>query len=133
VSPHENKVLLAQIVREFVDAFNRRDADGLLALAHLEIEFRPTMLVGSERVYRGYDGFRSWVADLVASPATHQVRVREIRVLEDQRFLVLSDVLLDSEVVSASAMVAKLADGKIVEAHAYLSDEAMLTDLNLLR
>jgi ketosteroid isomerase-like protein len=133
VSTHENNIPPDQIAREFVEAFNRRDTDGLLALVHPEIEFRPTMLVGSERVYRGHDGFRSWAEDLAAAEATHQVRVRDIRVLEDRRFLVLSEVLLDGEVVAPSAMVAKLEEGKIVEAHAYLSDEAMLTELGLLR
>jgi ketosteroid isomerase-like protein len=132
VSKHRSDVPPDQIAREFVDAFNRRDADGLLALAHPEIEFRPTMLVGSERVYWGCEGFRTWVADLVAAQAKHRVRIRKMRV-EDQRCLVFSDLLLDGEVVSPSAMVAKIADGKIVEVHAYLSDEAMLTDLGLLR
>jgi ketosteroid isomerase-like protein len=122
-----------RIGREFVDAFNRRDADALVALAHPEIEFRPTMLVGSKRVYRGHDGLRRWAADLIAAQTEHQVRVREIRSLGDQRFLLLSEVLLDGEAVTPSAMVARLADGKIIEARAYLSDEEMLTELDLLR
>lgn len=133
MSEHEGSAESGGVVREFVEAFNRRDADALVALAHPEIEFRPTMLVGSKRVYRGHDGLRHWAADLIAAETMHQVRVREIRPLGGGRFLLLSEVLLDGEVVSPSAMVAGLADGKIVEAHAYLSDEEMLAELDLLR
>jgi len=132
VAKSEHRVQADSIGREFVDAFNRRDADGLVALSHPDIEFRPTMLAGSKRVYKGHEGLRCWVAELVASGAQHHVRVSEIRKLDDRRFLLLSEVLLDGEAVAPSAMVAKLAGGKIIEDHAYLSDEGMLVELDLL-
>lgn len=53
-----------EIGRDFTDAFNRRDADGLVALADPAIEFCPTELVGSRRAYHGHEGLRQWVADL---------------------------------------------------------------------
>jgi hypothetical protein len=91
------------------------------------------MLVGSKRVYKGHDGLRSWLADLLDSDAKHQVRVREIRALDDERLIVLSEVLLDGETISPSAMIATVREGKIVNARAYLSDEATLAELDLLR
>lgn len=128
----EHQAQAERIGREFIDAFNLRDADALVALVHPEIEFRPTMLVGSRRVYEGYEGVRAWVADLVASGMDHQVRVREIRMLDAARFVMLTEVLLDGEVISPSAMVATMRDGKIAEAQAYLSDEGTLAGLDLL-
>ncbi|MGH2913216.1 MAG: nuclear transport factor 2 family protein, partial [Solirubrobacteraceae bacterium] len=122
-----------QIGHGFIEAFNLRDAEAMVALTHPELEFRPTMLAGSRRVYKGHDGLRTWVADLVASGAEHQVRVREVRVLGEQRLIVFTEVLLDGEAISPSAMVATLRDGKIVEARAYLSDEETLAELDLLR
>jgi ketosteroid isomerase-like protein len=130
--PAPEEVQVNGIGRLFVDAFNRRDVEGLVALAHPEIEFRPTMIVGSKRIYKGHEGLRCWVADLIATDAKHYARVREVRMLEDQRLVVLSEVLLDGEVVSPSAMIARLLDGKIVDVQAYLSDETMLMELNLL-
>lgn len=121
-----------QIGHRFIEAFNLRDAEALVALTHPDIEFRPTMLVGSKRVYVGHEGLRAWVADLVASGAEHQVRVREVRMLGDERLIVLTEVLLDGETISPSAMVATLRDGKIIEAKAYLSDETTLKELDLL-
>jgi len=58
VAKSEHRAQADRIGREFVDAFNRRDADGLVALSHPDIEFRPTMLAGSKRVYKGHEGLR---------------------------------------------------------------------------
>jgi ketosteroid isomerase-like protein len=129
----ERQVQANQVGHDFIAAFNLRDADALVALAHPDVEFRPTMLVGSRRVYKGHEGLRTWVADLIASGAEHQVRVREVRTLGDERLVVLTEVLLGGEVISPSAMIATLRDGKVVEAHAYLSDETTLAELDLLR
>lgn len=117
----------------FVDAFNRRDADALVALADPEIEFSPTSLVGARHTYHGHDGLRRWVRELKQALIEHQVRVREVRVLDDIRFVVLSEVLLEGDTVSPSAMLARVsADGLIVEAHAYLTDEQLLVKLGLV-
>jgi hypothetical protein len=121
------------IGHRFIDAFNRRDAEGLVALADPAIEFHPTSIVGSRRVYRGHEGLRRWVQDLETSEIQHQVCAREVRALDDGGFAILSEVLLGGEFVSPSAMIATLSDsGAIVEAHAYLTDEHTLTQLGLM-
>ena len=116
-----------EIGLRFIEAFNRRDAEALVALADPRIEFHPTSLAGAERVYRGHDGIRRWVRDLGRSEIQHQVRVREVRELEENRVFVISEVLIDGEVISPSAMLARLTEeGKMIEARAYLTDEQML-------
>lgn len=121
------------IGRGFIDAFNRRDAAGLVELSDPAIELCPTELVGSRRAYHGHDGLRQWVADLRDSPIKHQVRVREVRTLDEHRFLLLSEVVLDGELLSPSAMLAHIDDrGAIVKAHAYLTDERMLAQLGAI-
>lgn len=120
------------IAREFVDAFNRRDAEGLVALCDPEIEFHPTPLVGSHDGYRGHHGLRQWAEELRASGLDHRVRVREVRTLDEHRFLLLSEVWVDGEVVSPSAMLARLGEGGgIVEARAFLSDEETIEQIVL--
>lgn len=109
----------------FVDAFNRRDADGLIALTDPEITFYPTVLVGAIREYRGHEGMRRWLADLAKIGAKHVVHVREVRPLDDRHFIVRSDVLLDGEIVGDSAMMVRLTPaGTIAEGHTYLLDES---------
>jgi hypothetical protein len=120
------KVLIEVIGRQFVDAFNRRDVDDLIALSDAAIEFHPTSLVGERRRYDGHEGLRRWFADLSDSQIEHQVRVKEVRPT-DEGFLVLSEVLLGGELVSPSAMLARTnADGRIVEARAFLTDPETL-------
>jgi hypothetical protein len=109
----------------FADAFNRRDADGMIALSDREITFFPTVLVGAIREYRGHDGLRRWLADLDKIGAKHVVHVREVRQLDDRHFIVRSDVLLDGEIVGDSAMMIRLTPaGTIAEGHTYLLDES---------
>lgn len=120
------------IARRFVDAFNRRDADGLVALSAREIEFHPTTLVGSQQRYDGHGGLRRWVAELRASRLEHQVRVREVRPREDG-FVLLSEVLLDGNIVTPSAMVARLdEEHAIVEVHAFLTDAELLAYIGVM-
>jgi len=120
------KVSIEAIGRQFIDAFNRREAEELIALCDPGIEFRPTSLVGERRRYNGHEGLRRWVAELDESRIEHQVRIREVRPTENG-FLVLSEVLLDGEFVSPSAMLARLNEaGLIVKARAFLTDEETL-------
>lgn len=123
----------AAIGRSFIEAFNRRDPQGLIDLCDPDIEFHPTSLVGERTVYRGHDGLRQWVSELRTAMIQHQVRVLDVRALDENRLVVLSEVLVDGEQLSPSAMVATLSQaGKIVEAHAYLSDRQLLERLGLV-
>lgn len=129
----ESEALTAEkLGRRFIDGFNRRDAEALVALVHPELEFLPTILVGQRVVYRGRDGLRRWVEDLISSGASHTVRVREVREIGPDRFVVLTEVLIEGEVTSPSAMLASTRDGLIVTARAYLSDEETLIRVGVL-
>jgi len=120
------------LAREFVEAFNDRDADALVALAHPRIVFRPTTLVGQRRTYHGHEGLRRWVAEIDAAGADFQVQIREIRPLRPSGFLVLSKLRVGDELITDSAMIASVQQDKIIEAHAYLSNEGMLVHLGLV-
>jgi len=127
-----SQVSFELIARRFVDAFNQRDADGLIALSDPAIEFHPTTLVGKRQRYDGHEGLRRWVAELNASGLGHQVRVREVRPREDG-FVLLSEVLLDGKLVTPSAMVARLsAEHAIAEAHAFLTDAELLAHVGVM-
>ena len=122
-----------ELARDFVDAFNGRHADRLVALTDPAVVWQPSRLVGTRRTYRGHDEFRRWVAELGASPIKHQARVLEVRMIDHDRFLLLSEVLLDDAPVCPSAMLARVSrDGKIVEARAYLTDEQMLIEAGIM-
>jgi hypothetical protein len=120
------------LARGFVEAFNDRDADALIALAHSRIVFRPTTLVGQRRTYNGHAGLRRWVAEIDATGVDFQVHIREIRSLAPSGFLVLSKLRVGDELITDSAMIASVHQDKIIEAHGHLSDEGMLAHLGLV-
>ncbi|HZV75001.1 MAG TPA: nuclear transport factor 2 family protein, partial [Conexibacter sp.] len=90
LEPSSGQDLIAPLARGFVEAFNGRDADALVALAHPRIVFRPTSLVGRRRTYDGHAGLRRWIAELDAMGMDLQLQTREIRPLTPSGFLVLS-------------------------------------------
>lgn len=47
-----------EVVQRWVDAYNRRDIDGLIALTDPDIEVR-SRFVAIEPIFRGYEGIRS--------------------------------------------------------------------------
>jgi hypothetical protein len=120
------------LARGFVEAFNDRDADALVALAHPRIVFRPTSLVGNRRTYHGHAGLRRWVAELAAIGADFQAHIREIRPLRPSGFLVLSKLRVGDELITDSAMIASVLQDRIIEAHSYLSDESTLVQIGLI-
>jgi SnoaL-like domain len=126
-------VARATIGLAFVDAFNRRDADDLVAVCDPAIEWQPTVLVGSRRVYTGHLGLRRWIEDLASSAVQHHLKVSAVRILDGGRFAVFSEVATGDDATTSAAMLARLGEsGLIVEAHSYLTDEKLLGQLGLL-
>ena len=71
-----------ELVHRGVDALNRRDIDGWLALGDAEIEYRP-FLVGVEGAYHGHEGVRQWWSDAFGAIPDLTIEVVEVRDLGD--------------------------------------------------
>jgi hypothetical protein len=126
-----SEVSFELIARRFVDGFNRRDAESLVALSDPAIAFYPTSVVGTGERYDGHDGLRRWVAELEESGIGHQGRLREVRSLEDG-FVLFSDVMLDGRLVTPAALVVRLSERhSIVEARGLLTDPELLTQIGV--
>jgi ketosteroid isomerase-like protein len=54
----------AEIIKRSLEAFNRRDADAMIALQHREIEFVPLTAAMEGRVYTGADETREFIHSL---------------------------------------------------------------------
>jgi len=113
----------ADIVRRAFDAFSRRDLNVLLTLADPDIEFMPATarVAGRADAYRGYDGLRTYLADVA--------RVWEELRSEPEEFLEVGDVVVCTgrvyawgvgRVIDAPAgWVWRLRHGRLVEGHVY--------------
>ena len=113
----------SDIVRQAFDAFSRRDAGALIALADPDIVLRPPTgrLAGREDPYRGHEGLRAYLADVG--------RVWQELRSEPDEYIELGDRVLCTgrvyawgvgRVVDAPAgWVWRLRDGRLVEGTVY--------------
>jgi ketosteroid isomerase-like protein len=53
-----------ELLRRFLEAVNRRDAEGMVACLDPDAEFIPIMAALEGRVYRGEQGVRQWLAEI---------------------------------------------------------------------
>jgi hypothetical protein len=120
-----------RIAGALVDAFNSRDPGSWTSVFHPDVEFRPTALIGSRSVYKGHPGVLCYIGELTKRGASQRTRIRRVQVISADRFVLYTEVLLGAEVVSPGAVIIRLADRKIIEATAYLSDEKTLQTTGL--
>jgi ketosteroid isomerase-like protein len=77
-----------EVVREVVEAFNRWDADALIACLDADVEWEEISVPGLRRVYRGGAEVREWIADLVGVWESFHIEVVEIAEGDDGRVFV---------------------------------------------
>ena len=106
------------VVRQMFEAFARRDVEGVLALAHPDIEF---MSHGTGRVverstpYRGHDGIRRYFADVAAVWTRLEVTPQDYRA-GGQGVVVFGHVHAEGpfqQVDTAAVWTWRLADGLV--------------------
>ena len=71
-----------QATKRFIDAYNRRDVEAMLADLDPEIEWRSgilTSLGGEAAVFRGYEGFRKALGELYEALGETHIECSEMR------------------------------------------------------
>ena len=111
------------VVRCWVDAFNRRDAEALVRLAHPEVVVYPTALFRRRNRYGGHDGLRTWIAELVAGDTSESVVNTDVRHERTGEILVIGEIAVQGRPVSPVAGLFEVQDGLVLSARSYLSDE----------
>ncbi len=121
------------IVLRWVEAFNARDLDGMLACLSEHVEFRPLRLSGLKSCYRAHDGVREWFAGLRRWRHDHPLVISETLDVGGGRILASGSIHLHGEAdIGSFCAVNKIDDGLIVAAHHYLSDAGMIERLGLI-
>ena len=121
------------IILRWVDTFNARDLDGMLACLAPGVGFHPLRLGGLSSSYRGHDGVRTWFAELRRRRHEHQIVLAEVRCVgEDQVHAVGSLSLADELDIGPFCGLHRLAGGRIVAAYHYLTDPDMIERLGLI-
>jgi ketosteroid isomerase-like protein len=121
-----------EILRGYQAAFNRRDAEAMIALADPAIISYPAPVSRARRKYVGHEGQRDWIRDVLAADHGHTVAAREVRRLEGERWAVLGQVMIDQAPASPFAAFARFERGLVTEVREFLSDEAILRHLDYI-
>jgi len=119
-----------EVVTQAYQAFKRQDAEGLIALAHPDIEFGGSAAAPDD-LYRGHDGIRKYMADIDGAFG-HEWDAEVERVAEagDDRVVLIARVFgpgkgglpLDLRL----AHIWELRNGKLLRGTVFLDPEAAL-------
>ena len=116
-----------------VEAFDNGDVDGLLAVADPSVEFYDVfgrMLGGEERMYRGHEGIRDLIHDLLGAFDSTHSEYSEIRDLGDRTLAIgtLQAVGKGSGAVVEAPIwtIAEWKDGKVTRVRTYLDPKEAL-------
>jgi hypothetical protein len=119
-------------VSAWVDAFNARHLDGLLAPLHPDVELRPLRLNGRAGAYHGHDGVREWFARLDPGGLEQQINLSALEVAADGRVLAAGTLCLaDQTAIAPFGAIHRLEDGLIIDARHYFSDQTLLQRLGI--
>lgn len=111
------------LVFEWIDAFNERDPERMLACMSAEVRFHPLRLTGLDRSYRGHDGVRSWLRQLEELGHRQRIHISEMRGGSDGEVLGVGSLLLSRDADPARFwLLHRVEGGLIVAAHHYLTD-----------
>jgi ketosteroid isomerase-like protein len=122
---------IVDVVRRSNEAFNRRDLEGMLALAHPEIEVEDIPALPEAQVFRGHEGLRNllelnwepWEAVAVEIQRLIEVDDETVLMLTRNRWMVRESRV---EIVRARASVFTVRDGRITRARFYANQELAL-------
>ena len=114
-----------ELAKRVIDAFNRRDVDGIFECVSPDVEWFPAMSVTFGGGLRGREGIESYVREVSDTWEEYRVVVQDLRDLADQRVLALSRIegrgagsggLVDAQM----GQVFDFRDGRIARVRTYL-------------
>ena len=112
------------MIRQLIEAFERRDVEAVVALAHPDVEFHSvTGEVLGHNPYRGHDGLRSYFADEAQVWDELRISVEQM-VPHDGQLIALGRVWAraGARLIDDSAgWIWRLTDGKVVYGRVFQS------------
>lgn len=105
------------LVRDAIDAYNRRDLAQLRLLMTEDIELRPPVSVLTGRAYLGHRGIEEWLHDVDESFSSAQIVLRELTDYGDKVLALTEFVVEGAEsrlpLGSELGLVCDVRDGRI--------------------
>lgn len=110
------------VVLSWIDAFNARDLDGVLAWMDPDVVLHPMRLPGLEHTYRGHDGVTRWFASIEGLGLEHRFHITDLSVDSGEVMGVGKLALTPVDDPTGIWILDRVANGLIVHAHHYLTD-----------
>lgn len=112
----------ATLLSRWVDAFNARDLDGMLALMGRRVRLQPLRVNGLDRIYEGHGGIEIWLEQMRESGLEQRFAVDSIRA-DGREAIGVGEARLGPDVDPVWFwMLNRVEGGLIVSAHHYLTD-----------
>lgn len=128
--PHDPKALVSR----WTESFNARDLDGMLGCMSAEVRFYPLRLGGLDRYYRGHDGVRGWFERMGELSHAHRIELHNLRSENGGEVVAIGELRLDGQPDATRFWAReKVANGKIVVAHHYLTDPDIFNGIGPFR
>jgi ketosteroid isomerase-like protein len=123
-SPSESERTLdpSAAVTAWIEAFNRRDLEAMLALMSPWVDFHPLRWAGIEREYRGHDGVRRWFDQLRELGYEHRLRLDEVREASGDQTVAIGVVDFPDGPRAPFWALARIPSGLMVGAYLYLTE-----------
>ena len=118
-----------ELYRRGIEAFNRRDLDAFLALAHPDVVGVSRVLAIERETYRGHDGTREWWNDLLGVFPDFTIEIVWVR---DTGDLTVSELRNSASGEESDALaehvwqVSEWRDGRVVRWQIHESEQAAL-------
>jgi len=110
------------VLRRWINAFNLRDLDAMLALMHADVRLQPLRLNGLQRSYRGHDGVGRWFADMREHGLAHRLAIANLRAQGQEAIAIGTLKLSPGDDPIRFWILDRIEDGRIVTANHYLTD-----------
>jgi ketosteroid isomerase-like protein len=119
-------------VERWIDAWNWRQTDELVELAHPDIELHPLRLRGLSPVYNGHDGLRAWMETITRESHDHRISADTVKRIGDGRVLAIGTVSIGGHTTSPFSGVYELEDGKLLLMAHYFTPVSVLESIGVL-
>jgi ketosteroid isomerase-like protein len=119
------------LIREGVEAFNRRDLEGMLETMDPEIELVPLRGAIEGIAYHGHEGVRNYMKDMANDWQDSQIEIAALRELGDGRVLVDAQMRAHTlgtgvEVAATGAWLCDVSGDKVKRIRFYRDAESAL-------
>jgi hypothetical protein len=114
------------MVAAWIDAFNRRDLEGMLRSMSPWVDFHPLRFAGIEREYRGHDGVRRWFLQLNDLGYDHRIELDEVRGASGEQTVAVGVVHFSDGAAAPFWALLRIPSDLMVGAYLYLTEPDLM-------